>query len=79
MKFADDTTRLAASQNEILTLLNIIEKTSAAYCLNINYSKTKITIVNKERHNCLGTIAIDPCKVVKEFVYLGPLIDNSFY
>ncbi|VEN33602.1 unnamed protein product, partial [Callosobruchus maculatus] len=42
LRFADDTTLIAASQEEPVALLNILEQHSAAYGLGINYNKTKI-------------------------------------
>ncbi|VEN54628.1 unnamed protein product, partial [Callosobruchus maculatus] len=42
LRFADDTTLIAASQEELVALLNILEQHSAAYGLGIiNYNKTK--------------------------------------
>ncbi|VEN57268.1 unnamed protein product, partial [Callosobruchus maculatus] len=42
LRFADDTTLIAASQEEPIALLNILEQHRASYCLGINYKKTKI-------------------------------------
>ncbi|VEN56487.1 unnamed protein product, partial [Callosobruchus maculatus] len=42
LRFADDTTLIAASQEELVALLNILEQHSVAYGLGINYNKTKI-------------------------------------
>ncbi|VEN38328.1 unnamed protein product, partial [Callosobruchus maculatus] len=42
LRFADGTTVIAVSQEELVALLNILEQHSAAYCLVINYNKTKI-------------------------------------
>ncbi|VEN47301.1 unnamed protein product, partial [Callosobruchus maculatus] len=42
LRFADDTTFIAASQEELVALSNILEQYSAAYGLGINYNKTKI-------------------------------------
>ncbi|VEN45456.1 unnamed protein product, partial [Callosobruchus maculatus] len=41
-RFSDDTTLIAAAQEELVALLNILEQHSAAYGLGINYNKTKI-------------------------------------
>ncbi|VEN51970.1 unnamed protein product [Callosobruchus maculatus] len=41
LRFADDTTLIAASQEELVALLNVLEQHSAAYGLVINYNKTK--------------------------------------
>ncbi|VEN35878.1 unnamed protein product, partial [Callosobruchus maculatus] len=42
LRFADDTTLIAASQEELVAVLNILEQHSAAFGLGINYNKTKI-------------------------------------
>ncbi|VEN54137.1 unnamed protein product, partial [Callosobruchus maculatus] len=42
LRFADDTTLIVASQEELVALLNILEQHSAAYGHGINYNKTKI-------------------------------------
>ncbi|VEN35962.1 unnamed protein product [Callosobruchus maculatus] len=48
LRFSDDTTLTAASQKELVALLNILEQHSAAY--GINY-KTKVMIVDREHDN----------------------------
>ncbi|VEN58888.1 unnamed protein product, partial [Callosobruchus maculatus] len=48
--FADDTTLIATSPEELVALLNILEQHSAAYGLCINYNKIKVesmTIIDK--------------------------------
>ncbi|VEN62250.1 unnamed protein product, partial [Callosobruchus maculatus] len=42
LRFADDTILIAASQEELVALLNVLEQHSAAYGLGINYNKSKI-------------------------------------
>ncbi|VEN41680.1 unnamed protein product [Callosobruchus maculatus] len=42
LRFADDTTLIVASQEELVALLSILEQHNAAYGLGINYNKTKI-------------------------------------
>ncbi|VEN47115.1 unnamed protein product [Callosobruchus maculatus] len=50
LRFADDTTTLiAASQEGLVALLNILEQHSAAYGLGINYNKTKVMIIESTR------------------------------
>ncbi|VEN41137.1 unnamed protein product, partial [Callosobruchus maculatus] len=50
LRFADDTTLIAASQEEPVALLNILEQHSAEYGIGIDYNKTKIesTIIIKQ-------------------------------
>ncbi|VEN45561.1 unnamed protein product [Callosobruchus maculatus] len=45
------TTLIAASHEELVALLNILEQHNAAYGLGINYNKTKVMIVNREHDN----------------------------
>ncbi|VEN38386.1 unnamed protein product [Callosobruchus maculatus] len=45
LRFADDTILIAASQEELVALLNILEQHSAAYGLGINYNKNKVMII----------------------------------
>ncbi|VEN36404.1 unnamed protein product, partial [Callosobruchus maculatus] len=76
LRFADDATLIAASQEELVALLNILEQHSAA-CLGINYNKTKVMIVDREHDNNREIKSIGRCAVVQSFVYLGSLIDSS--
>ncbi|VEN41549.1 unnamed protein product, partial [Callosobruchus maculatus] len=77
LRFADDTTLIAASQEELVALLNILEQRSAEYGLGINYNKTKVMIVDREHDNYREIKSIGCCEVVQSFIYLGSLIDNS--
>ncbi|VEN63457.1 unnamed protein product [Callosobruchus maculatus] len=77
LRFADDTTLVAASQEELVALLNILEQHSAAYGLGINYNKTKVMIVDREHDNHREIKSIGRCEVVQSFVHLGSLIYNS--
>lgn len=77
LRFADDTTLIAGSQEEILELLKRLEDVSALYGLNINYNKTKIMIIDREHNNYPETRSIGHCEVVNSFVYLGALIENT--
>ncbi|VEN56663.1 unnamed protein product, partial [Callosobruchus maculatus] len=77
LRFADDTTLIAASQEELVALLNILGQHSAAHGLGINYTKTKVMIVDREHNNHQAIKSVGRCEVVQSFVYLGSLIDNS--
>ncbi|VEN61012.1 unnamed protein product [Callosobruchus maculatus] len=77
LRFADDTTLIAASQEERVALLNVLEQHSAAYGLGINYNKTKVMIVDREHDNHREIKSMGRCEVVQSFVYLGSLIDSS--
>ncbi|VEN50207.1 unnamed protein product, partial [Callosobruchus maculatus] len=78
IRFADNTTLIAASQKELVTPLNILEQHSAAYGLGVNYNKTKVMIVDREHDNHREIKSVGRCEVVvQSFVYFGSLIDNS--
>ncbi|VEN55269.1 unnamed protein product, partial [Callosobruchus maculatus] len=68
---------IAASQEEPVALLNILEQHSVAYGLGANYNQTKVMIVDREHDNHRETKSIGRCEVVQSFVYLGSLIDDS--
>ncbi|VEN35795.1 unnamed protein product, partial [Callosobruchus maculatus] len=42
LRFADHTTLIAASHEELVALLNVLEQHGAAYGLGINYNKITI-------------------------------------
>ncbi|VEN34364.1 unnamed protein product [Callosobruchus maculatus] len=65
LRFSDDTTLIAASQGELVALLNILEQHSAAYGLD------------REHDNHQAIKSVGRCEVVQSFVYLGSLINNS--
>ncbi|VEN45210.1 unnamed protein product [Callosobruchus maculatus] len=77
LRFADDTTLIAASQEELVALLNVLEQYSAAYGLGTNYNKTKVMIVDRKHDNHREIKSIGRCEVVQSFVYLRSWIDNS--
>ncbi|VEN59756.1 unnamed protein product [Callosobruchus maculatus] len=56
LRFADDTTLIAASQEELVAVLNILEQHSAAYGLGINYIKTKYAAVKSFNFVCLDSL-----------------------
>ncbi|VEN47814.1 unnamed protein product, partial [Callosobruchus maculatus] len=63
LRFADDTTIIAASQEELVPLLNVLEQHSTAYGFGINYNKTKVMIVDREHANHRGIKSISRCEV----------------
>ncbi|VEN44567.1 unnamed protein product, partial [Callosobruchus maculatus] len=64
LRFADDTTLIAASQKELVALLNILEQYSAAYGLGVNYNKAKVMIVDREHDSYREIKSIGRCKVL---------------
>lgn len=51
LRFADDTTLLAALRNKLQFKLDILEQISATFGLSINYNKAKVLIVDRERQS----------------------------
>ncbi|CAB3233282.1 unnamed protein product [Arctia plantaginis] len=47
LRYADDTTLLAATEAEMITFLNRMERISTELDLSINRSKTKIMVVDR--------------------------------
>lgn len=50
LRYADDTTLIAASEDEMLELIWRLEHESELFGLRINNSKTKIMIIDKQAH-----------------------------
>ncbi|VEN53192.1 unnamed protein product, partial [Callosobruchus maculatus] len=63
LRFVDDTTPIAASQEDLLALLNILGQHSAAHGLGINYNKTKVMIVDREHDNHREIKSVGRCEV----------------
>lgn len=76
LRYADDTTLIAASEEEMLELLNRVETESNNCGLMINAKKTKIMIV--DRSNTLQlTDALQRFQIVDHIMYLGSYISNT--
>lgn len=65
-RFADDPILLAASQDKLFTLVTNLEKTSALFGLDINYSKTNVIIVDREHNNLLKLTSFGGCHVLQQ-------------
>lgn len=73
LRFADDTTLCANSEEEMSRLLKKVEEESEKFGLTINKSKTKVMIV--DRDNAIPpTNILDGFEKVEEFIYLGSLV-----
>lgn len=77
LRYADDTTLFARTEEELISLLQKVEQTSLEAGLRINKSKTKIMIVDRPNNNHPEIKQINSIKTVKQFVYLGSLITNT--
>lgn len=75
LRYADDTTLLAASEIEMSKFLDRMERISKDLGLAINRSKTKVMIVDRTgRLELSGTLNLE---VTDNFVYLGSNISNN--
>lgn len=77
LRFADDTLLVAGSEEEITTLLERLQSVSRDYGLELNRSKTKIMIIDREHENEPQLPEISNCEVVDKIMYLGSLIKND--
>ncbi|XP_052744154.1 uncharacterized protein LOC128199289 [Bicyclus anynana] len=75
LRYADDTTLLAADEAEMCTLLERMERVSINLGLSINKDKTKIMVM--DRSHTLGFTGALNLHFVEEFVYLGSTITNN--
>ncbi|VEN51248.1 unnamed protein product [Callosobruchus maculatus] len=55
---------IAASQEGLVALLNVLEQHGAEYGLGINYNKTKVIIVDREHDNHREIKSIGRCEVM---------------
>lgn len=76
LRYADDTTILAASETEMAAILERIERVSLEFGLHINRSKTKVMTVDRAQVLSPSN-ALKDYEKVEEFIYLGSLISNS--
>ena len=78
LRFADDTTLLCTSKEELLGLLKKVKEASMSQHLLLNTQKTKIMVVDKDRER-KEDFVLDGEKIeeVESFVYLGSLINTK--
>lgn len=77
LRYADDTTLLATTEEELTELVNRVEEASNEVGLQINREKTKIMIVDRPNDNQREVTQISNIQVVVRFVYLGTLLMNT--
>ncbi|KAI8429179.1 hypothetical protein MSG28_007716 [Choristoneura fumiferana] len=77
LRYADDTTLIATSRENIAKLLHRIERVSLQFGLKINRQKTKMMIVDRSQNNAPHITEIANCEVVQSYIYLGSLITNT--
>ena len=76
LRYADDTTLLAESEAELLTILRRLKDESAKAGLYLNVSKTKILTTGPIRDVRINN---EPIEVVDTFSFLGSMISNTGY
>lgn len=77
LRYADDTTLFADTEEELIILLQRVEQASLEAGLRINKSKTKIMIVDRPNNNRIEVKQINNIEVVQKYVYVGALITNT--
>ena len=76
MRFADDTTLLCTSKEELLALLKKVKEASKSQNLLLNTQKTKIMVLDKSRERKEDFVLDgENIEEVESFVYLGSLIN----
>lgn len=76
LRYADDTTLIAASEEEMVELIKRVETAGERLGLHINVQKTKIMVV--DRAGTLNRSAdLENFERVKDFVYLGSLVESD--
>ena len=76
LRYADDTTLLAESEEELIQLIEIIKRISKEAGLRINRAKTKVMVVNRAKTARNSNPNIQGLEVVNSFVYLRTTITD---
>lgn len=77
LRYADDTALITSDLGEMKSLLKKVERISREYGLEINKSKTKVMIIDRERQIKFNGKTFAGFEVVNDFVYLGSLINSE--
>ncbi|XP_037875271.1 uncharacterized protein LOC119630334 [Bombyx mori] len=77
LRYADDTTLLASTRDEIEVLLRQLEITALDFGLGINRDKTKMMIVDRANINQPEVQYIAGSDLVNSYVYLGSTVTND--
>ncbi len=76
--YADDLVLLSESDDGLQTLINVVDKYCQRWALQINKSKSKVMIFNKNSTaNVEFTVGGETLEKVKQYKYLGILISKS--
>ncbi|XP_073942535.1 uncharacterized protein [Choristoneura fumiferana] len=77
LRYADDTTLLAQTKEDMENLLTRLETTSLKFGLSINREKTKMMIVDRAEQIRTNVQSIANCEVVQSYIYLGSTISST--
>jgi len=77
LRYADDTTLVCASREELMILLRRVKEASEKKGLLLNTKKTKIMVLDPSRSVDAFVLDGQQIEEVQEFEYLGSLIDNK--
>jgi hypothetical protein len=77
LRYADDTTLVTPSLEELCDLLLKVKHESAALGLHLNVAKTKIMMIGEDTRTDPITIENEEVEVVKKFNFLGAYINHT--
>ena len=77
LRFADDIVLMAESANDLQVLVDRVQDSSCNFGLKINFAKTEVQAISKQKINRCITINETKLKQVKEFIYLGGTISEG--
>ena len=77
LRYADDNTPIAECEEELIQLIEMIERFSKVAELRINRAKTKVMVVDRSKPVAGANPNIQGLEVVNSFVYLGTTITDG--
>ncbi|KAI0211094.1 hypothetical protein LSAT2_004088 [Lamellibrachia satsuma] len=77
LRFADDTVGLAGDEQELANLVELLEKTSTSYGMEISAEKTKLMTNNTEDISTEVKVNGQRLETVTSFRYLGSIITDE--
>ncbi|XP_071653184.1 uncharacterized protein [Temnothorax longispinosus] len=77
LRYADDTTILATTAQEMEAIMERLALISREYGLEINRDKTKIMIIDRQMNNQPNVKEVAGFEVVEKMVYLDSMITNK--
>ena len=77
LRYADDTTLLCSSRQDLMNLLSQVKSASEEKGLLVNTKKTKIMVLDKNDSGADFLLDGQKIEVVKQFEYLRSLINNK--